>query len=95
MESNAQNGLAAPPGSAITLTQNQRDILYHTAHRAPGGFYCGGGKDVGVLVAAGLMQSAGFKSFVPDEYFRLTSAGRAALRQSPNAERDRPAGGQP
>jgi len=37
-----------------------------------------------VLVARGLMQSAGRKSFVPDEYFRITAAGRTALQQ-PNA----------
>lgn len=62
------------------LTNEQR--LYHTEHRAAGGFYCGGGKDMDALVAAGLMQSAGRKSFVPDEYFRITAAGRSALRQA-------------
>ena len=72
--------LAAPACSAPSLTREQREILYHTEHRAAGGFYCGGGPDMDALVAAGLMQSAGHKSFVPDEYFRITSAGRAALR---------------
>jgi hypothetical protein len=62
------------------LTLEQIGILHHTAHVAAGGFYCGGGKDMDVLVAAGYMQSAGRKSFVPDEYFRLTRAGRAVLR---------------
>lgn len=61
------------------LTKEQRSILHHTEHRAAGGLYCGGGKDMDVLVAAGLMQSAGRKSFVPDEYFRITAAGRNAL----------------
>lgn len=65
---------------AHSLTREQREILYHTEHRAAGGFYCGGGKEMDALVAAGLMQSAGRKSFVPDEYFRITPAGRAALR---------------
>ena len=64
----------------LELTREQRDILYHTEHRAAGGFYCGGGKEMDTLVAAGLMESAGRKSFVPDEYFRITSKGRAALR---------------
>lgn len=63
------------------LTREQREILYHAANRAVGGYYCGGGKDMDNLVAAGLMVSAGRKSFVPDEYFRITSAGRAALRE--------------
>ena len=61
------------------LTKNQYDILYHTAHRAAGGFYCGGGKDMDELVKLGLMESAGRKSFVPDEYFRITRAGRDRL----------------
>lgn len=73
-------------GSA-TLTREQRAILHHTVHRAAGGFYCGGGPDMDVLVARGLMQSAGRKSFVPDEYFRITAAGRTAL-QSPNVKAD-------
>lgn len=62
------------------LTREQREILNHTEHRAAGGYYCGGGKDMEALVDAGLMQSAGRKSFVPEEYFRITSAGRSALR---------------
>ncbi len=66
------------------LTREQIAILDHTVKRAAGGLYCGSGKDMDVLVAAGLMQSAGRKSFVPDEYFRVTSAGRAALQQIQN-----------
>lgn len=76
--------LAPLTGSAPSLTREQREILYHTEHRAAGGYYCGGGEEMDALVAAGLMQSAGHKSFIPDEYFRITSAGRAALR-APNA----------
>ena len=67
----------------MNLTNEQRDILHHTEHRAAGGLYCGGGKDMDELVKEGLMQSAGRKSFVPDEYFRITSKGRAALRAQP------------
>ncbi len=64
-----------------TLTAEQIGILHHTEHRAAGGLYCGGGKAMDALVAAGLMESAGRKSFVPDPYYRITSAGRAALRE--------------
>lgn len=66
----------------ICLSQNQIDILHHTHYRAAGGLYCGGGKDMEALVAAGLMESAGRKSFVPDEYFSITSAGRKTLKES-------------
>jgi hypothetical protein len=62
------------------LTREQRDILHHAAHRAAGGLFCGSSKDMEKLVCAGLMESAGRKSFVPDEYFRITSKGRLALR---------------
>ena len=64
----------------LKLTREQRDILYHTEHRAAGGFYCGGGKEMDALVTAGLMEYAGKKSFVPDPYYKITSKGRAALR---------------
>jgi hypothetical protein len=66
--------------TAPALTREQREILSHTEHRAARGLYCGGGKDMDVLVAAGLMESAGRKSFVPDEFFRITSKGRQTLR---------------
>jgi hypothetical protein len=79
---NDLRSLPSSTGSAASLSTEQRDILYHTEHRAAGGLYCGGGKDMNALVAAGLMESAGRKSFVPDEYFRITGAGRRALRQA-------------
>jgi hypothetical protein len=63
----------------MNLNREQLAILYHTVHMAAGGFYCGDSADMQVLVAAGLMESAGRKSFVPDEYFRITSTGREAL----------------
>lgn len=69
---------AATIGSA--LTREQISILDHTIHRAAGGYYCGGGKDMDALVAAGLMEYAGRKSFVPDPYYTITGKGRAALR---------------
>lgn len=67
----------------MKLTSQQRDILYHTEHRAAGGFYCGGGAVMDTLVEAGLMEYAGKKSFVPDKYYKITSKGRAALRAQP------------
>ena len=66
----------------MNLTNNQRDILDHTAHRAAGGFYCGDSKDMQVLVQLGLMVSAGKKSFVVDEYFKLTFEGRKVLART-------------
>jgi hypothetical protein len=69
------------------LSRKQIDILRHTENRAAGGLYCGGGADMDALVAAGLMQSAGRKSFVPDEYFRITTAGRKTLKELPTYER--------
>ena len=79
-----ESSLAQAPGSA--LSREQLSILDHTEHRAAGGYYCGGGKDMDALVAAGLMEYAGRKSFVPDPYYKITSAGRAALRAQ-NTER--------
>ena len=60
----------------------QLAILDHTAHRAAGGLYCGDSPDMQELVAAGLMVSAGRKSFVPDEYFGMTGAGREAMKEA-------------
>lgn len=64
----------------MELNREQREILEHTVSRAAGGLYCGDGPDMQALVSAGLMEFAGRKSFVPDPYFRITSAGREALR---------------
>jgi hypothetical protein len=64
----------------MNLSKEQMAILHHTVYRAAGGLYCGGGRDMQALVSAGMMESAGRKSFVPDEYFRITSKGREALR---------------
>jgi hypothetical protein len=65
----------------MKLTNDQYEILHHTEHRAAGGLYCGGGSEMDELVALGLMSEAGRKSFVPDPYYRITSAGRSALRE--------------
>lgn len=64
----------------MNLNKEQLEIMKHARDRAADGLYCGGGPDMDVLVTAGLMESAGHKSFVPDEYFRLTRAGRERLK---------------
>jgi len=67
---------AAADGYA--LTREQREILHHTRHRAAGGHYCGGGKEMDALVAMGLMESHG--SFLGNPYFGITAEGVKALR---------------
>lgn len=62
------------------LTKEQTNILDHTAHRASQNAYCGDSEAMQGLVSLGLMRSLGKKSFVPDEYFTITSAGREALK---------------
>lgn len=73
-------GIGPVAASSVALTREQIAMLHHTEHSASGGLYCGGGKAMAALVAAGLMESAGRKAFVPDDYFRITAAGRHALR---------------
>lgn len=75
--------------SEETLTREQVAILDHTVHRAAGGFYCGGGKAMDGLVEAGMMASAGRKSFVPEPYYTITSKGRAALKAAKAAQGQR------
>ncbi len=62
-----------------TLTKEQADIIQHTLYRAAGGRYCGDSIEMQELVKWGLMKSLGRCSFVPDEYFGVTSKGREAL----------------
>lgn len=64
----------------MDLTKEQFAILEHTAHRAARGRYCGDSPDMRVLVAAGLMTSAGKAKWCPDEYFSLTQAGLDVVR---------------
>lgn len=63
----------------MELSREQIEILDHTEHRGAGRLYCGGSKDIDALVKSGLMEYAGRKSFVPDDYYRITEAGRRAL----------------
>lgn len=62
------------------LTTEQISILRHTRDRAAGGRYCGDSPAMQALVAVGLMESLGRVSWVPDEYFGLTAAGRRMLK---------------
>lgn len=68
----------------MKLTNNQREIIEHTAYRTANGFYCGDSEDMQKLIQLRLMKSAGWKPFVPDEYFALTKAGREYLRKMEN-----------
>jgi len=69
-----------PLPCSADLTRHERDILWHTEHRAAGGLYCGEIPES--LITDGLMEYAGRKSFVPDPYYRITSKGRKALRSA-------------
>lgn len=60
----------------MELTQNQKDILNHTATRTANRLYCGDSPDMQILVKKGLMQYAGKTAFCPDKYFRLTPRGK-------------------
>ena len=67
------------------LTREQISILRHTKYRASAGAYCGDSPDMQVLVRLGLMESLGKVSWCPDEYFGLTEAGHAKVRELPEA----------
>ena len=67
-------------GYEMKLNKEQLEIMSHTSSRAAGGLYCGDSSDMQILVENGLMISAGRKSFVPDEYFRITKKGEEVLR---------------
>ena len=70
----------------MQLNSEQQEILKHTVYHAVGGLYCGDSPDMQALVAAGLMEFAGRKSFVPDPYFRITALGRETLKNRPSTE---------
>ena len=57
------------------LTDEEIEIMKHTDKRAAHNLYCGDSKAMRSLVKKGFMRSAGFKSFVPSEYFTLTEQG--------------------
>jgi hypothetical protein len=63
------------------LTREQLAILkYVTTRSSRPGEYCGGGEAMDGLVELGLMRSIGKASWCPDEFFRITEAGRQAIR---------------
>ena len=64
-----------------SLNAEQRDILHHTIHRAAGGRYCGGGKDMDRLVELGFMEYLGTPRWCPDPFYGITRAGREAFRR--------------
>jgi len=73
----------------MELTNEHKEILNHTKYRAVNKFYCGDSKEMQELCSAGLMRSVGSKSFVPDEYFTITSEGRVALNNNQTVQRHR------
>lgn len=77
-------------GREMALTREQLSILDHTEHRAARGLYCGDGPDMDRLVELGLMELAGRVKYVPEPYYRITSAGRVRLnsaKRNPEARR--------
>lgn len=74
----------------IELTPEQKEIIIHTATRAPQGHYCGDGHELWGLAVMGLMERIGRKPFVPDPYWRLTEEGLKVfdtINPEPSAER--------
>ncbi len=62
----------------MALNNEQKEIIEHTMRN---GLFCGGSKDMDKLVADGLMEYAGEKSFVPDPYYRVTTKGKQAINK--------------
>lgn len=69
-----------------TLTKEQVGILDHTLHRAAGGRFCGGGKDMDHLVEIGYMQYIGTPAWADDPFYAITRAGRKAFIELKEAE---------
>ena len=61
------------------MNNEQIEIIKHTMKN---GLFCGGSQDMDELVELGYMEYVGKKSFVPDPYYRVTSAGKQAVRDS-------------
>lgn len=62
------------------LSLEERAILIHTRERDPDGRHCGDSEAIRRLVALRLMKSLGRGSWIPEEYFRLTTAGNLLLK---------------
>lgn len=57
----------------MKLNNEQKEIIKHTMKN---GLFCGSSKDMDILCEYGLMEYAGRKPFVPDPYYRATTAGK-------------------
>lgn len=68
----------------IKLTDEQKEIMEHTAHRTANGRYRGNSDDMHKLVELGYMHPLDSTSFNPDEYFCLTSRGKKVLKHMEN-----------
>ena len=62
------------------FNEEMMEILKHT-EKNNSGLFCGDSPDMQKLVKLELMESAGRKSSVPDEYFRLTPSWRIKLNE--------------
>jgi hypothetical protein len=64
-------------GAAMTTCNHEEySILLHTQKNKR---FCGDSKEMQSLIEKGLMKSLGKVSWVPDEYFGLTDAGKQFL----------------
>ena len=63
------------------MNTEQLAILRHTARNRQG-LFCGGSTAMDELCGMGFMECVGTKSFVPDPYYRITSAGRKAATET-------------
>lgn len=67
----------------MKLTTEQFNILHHTRFTASiPSVFCGDSPAMQELVTLGLMKSEGKRPWCPDEYFRITASGRAALTEA-------------
>ena len=60
----------------VNFTMEHVEILRHTQKN---GLFCGGSKEMDLLVERGYMAEARRKSFVPDMYYSITLKGKAIL----------------
>jgi len=72
----------------MELNSEHKAIIDHTIYRAANNLYCGGGKHMDELCDAGYMEFAGKTGLCPDPYYRVTAAGRKAVRVEPTPDED-------
>jgi len=66
----------------MNISGEQLEILKHTKRNRR---YCGRDANVTKLVELGLLESCGFVSWCPDEYFSLTKNGNRAIEHRNDA----------